>query len=80
MGTSLKEICRGYLSAFPADYSDFYRIEYYRKMKNLLAQLKKTAHGKNITAVNIQSAVEHYLINDVQMSREEIMKLKNILK
>jgi protein tyrosine/serine phosphatase len=79
MGASLKEICRNYLSAFPADNSASYRLENYRKLKNFLVQIKKMAHGKNITRINIQMAAEHYLLHDVRLSQEEIIKLKNIL-
>ena len=79
MGASLKEICKEYLSAFTNDYSDSYRIEYYRKMKNLLGQLKKVAHDENITSVNIQDAAERYLLNNIGLSQDEIAKLKNIL-
>ena len=79
MGTSLKEICRDYLSAFPADHSDAYRLENYRKLKNFLIQLKKMSHGEIITRINIQMAAENYLINDVRLSQEEIIDLKNIL-
>jgi len=80
MGASLKEICKEYLSAFPHDYSDSYRIEYYRKMKNLLGQLKKMARGENITGINIQNAAERYLLNNIGLSQDEIAKLKNILR
>jgi protein tyrosine/serine phosphatase len=79
MGASLKEICRNYLSAFPPDYSDSYRIEYYKKMKNLLNQLKEVAHGKIITGINIQTTVEQYLLNDLRLSSEEVTRLKYIL-
>jgi protein tyrosine/serine phosphatase len=80
MGASLKEICKNYLLAFPPDYSDSYRIEYYKKMKNLLNQLKEMAHGKIITGTNIQTAVEQYLLNDLCLSSEEVARLKGILK
>lgn len=79
MGASLKEICRDYLLAFPYDNSDSYRIEYYRKMKNLLGQLKTMACGEKITGINIQNAAERYLINSIDLSQDEITKLKNIL-
>jgi len=79
MGASLKEICGDYLSAFPSDHSVSSRMENYRKMKNFLTQLKKMSHGKNITRINIQMVAEDYLINDVRLSQEEIIKLKNIL-
>ena len=79
MGASLKELCRDYLLAFPYDNSDSYRIEYYRKMKNLLGQLKTMACGEKITGINIQNAAERYLINSIDLSQDEITKLKNIL-
>ena len=80
MGASLKEICKNYLSAFPIDYSDSYRIEYYRKMKNLLTQLKEMAQGENITSVDIQNAAERYLSNTIYLHKDEISNLKNRLK
>jgi len=80
MGASLKEICKNYLSAFPIDYSDSYRIEYYRKMKNLLTQLKEMAQGENITSVNIQNAAECYLSKTIYLRQDEISNLKNRLK
>jgi protein tyrosine/serine phosphatase len=79
MGASLKEICRDYLAAFGPDYSDSFRLEYYRKMKNLLNQKKKMVHGKIITRINIQAAAEQYLLDELRLSQEEITKLKNIL-
>jgi protein tyrosine/serine phosphatase len=79
MGASLKEIVRNYLSAFSLDQTNSSRIEYYRKMKNFLSQLKKMAHGKNMTKLNIQTAAEHYLLNDIGLSYDEVTKLKNIL-
>jgi predicted small secreted protein len=42
-------------------------------------QIKKIAHGKNIIGINIQIAAEHYLLHDVRLSQEEIIKLKNVL-
>jgi len=80
MGASLKEICREYLSAFPNDDSVSYRLEYYRKMKNFLGQLKKMAHGENITRINIQNAAERYVLRNIGLSQDEIAKLKNILR
>jgi protein tyrosine/serine phosphatase len=80
LGASLKEICKNYLSAFPVDNSNSDHIENYRKMKNLLCQLKEIAYGRNITQINIQNAAEHYLLNKVGLSYDEIIKLKNILR
>ena len=37
------------------------------------------SHGKDMTSVNIQAAAEHYLLDDVGMSGDEVTKLKNIL-
>jgi hypothetical protein len=48
-------------------------------VKDLLGQLKKMAHGKNITRINIQAATEQYLLNDLRLPQEEITGLKNIL-
>jgi len=79
MGANLKEICKEYLSAFPYDYSDSYRLEYYRKMRIFFGQLKTMAHGENITRINIQNAAERYLLNNVGLSQEEVDRLKNIL-
>jgi protein tyrosine/serine phosphatase len=79
MGASLKEICGNYLSAFPSDHSASYRLESYRKLKYFLEQLKKMAHLKNIIGTNIQTAAENYLMNDVKLSQEEIIALKNVL-
>jgi protein tyrosine/serine phosphatase len=79
MGASLKTICKNYLSAFPVDNSASSRIEYYRKMKGLLLQLKKMAQDENLTSVNIQNAAEQYLLKKIFLSQEEITKLKNML-
>jgi protein-tyrosine phosphatase len=79
MGASLKEICKEYLSAFSSDNSGPYRIEYNQKMKNLLGQLKEMAHGENITGINIQTAAERYLLNNIGLSQDEIVSLKNVL-
>ena len=79
MGANLEEILRGYMSAFSPDYSDSYSVEDYRKTENFLKQLKMMAHGKNIAAVNLQSVAKQYLLNDIRLSQDEIMKLENIL-
>jgi protein tyrosine/serine phosphatase len=79
MGASLKEIVKNYLSAFSFDQSNLSRIDYYSKIRNILSQLKKMFHGKNITSLNIQAATEYYLLNDIGLSDDEISKLKNIL-
>jgi len=79
MGASLKEICKNYLSALPYDYSDSYRMEYYKKTRNFLGQIKTMAHGEKITGINIQNAAERYLLCNVGLQQEEIDKLKNIL-
>jgi protein tyrosine/serine phosphatase len=79
MGVGFKEIIKNYLSAFHFDHSVLSRIEYYRKTKNFLSQLKKMAHGKNMVKLNIQAAAEHYLLNDIGLSYDEVTKLKNIL-
>jgi hypothetical protein len=77
MGANPKEIVKSYLSAFTFDKSDSYHID--RKIKTILSQLGKMFHGKNITILNIQPATEHYLLNDIGLSCDEILKLKNIL-
>jgi hypothetical protein len=77
MGASLTEIVKNYLSAFTFDKKDSYHID--RKMKTILSQLEKIVHGKKITSVDIQAATEHYLHNDIDLSCNEIIKLKNIL-
>jgi protein tyrosine/serine phosphatase len=77
MGASLTEIVKNYLSAFTFDKRDSYNID--RKMKTILSQLEKMFHGKKITSLNIQPATEHYLLNDIGLSCDEIMKLKDIL-
>ena len=77
MGASLTEIVKNYLSAFTFDRSDSYQID--RKMKTILGQLKKMFHGKNMTNLNIQAATEHYLQNDVGLSYDEMVRLKNVL-
>jgi protein tyrosine/serine phosphatase len=77
MGATLTEIVKNYLSAFTFDKKDSYHID--RKMKTILSQLEKMFHGKKITSLNIQPATEHYLLNDMGLSCDEIIKLKNIL-
>jgi hypothetical protein len=77
MGASLTEIVKNYISAFTFDKSDSYHID--RKMKTILSQLEKMVHGKKITSLDIQVATEHYLQNDIDLSCDEITKLKNIL-
>jgi len=79
MGASLKEILKGYLSAFSLVYNDVFSIEDYRKMENLLKQLKKAAHGKDIATENIQTIVKHYLLNDIGLSQDEVIQLENKL-
>ncbi|MCL2187007.1 MAG: tyrosine-protein phosphatase [Treponema sp.] len=79
MGASLGEICRGYLSAFNFDNSILSRIEKHGKMKNFLKQLTIMSHGENITKINLQTAAEQYLLNDIGLSSDEINKLKGAL-
>jgi protein tyrosine/serine phosphatase len=79
MGACLKEICKNYLSASSVDNNSICRIDIYRKMKNFLSQIKKMAHGENLSSINIQNAAERYLLKNVWFSQEEISKLKNIL-
>jgi protein tyrosine/serine phosphatase len=79
MGASPKEICSDYLSAFITDYRNLYRFEYYEKIKKLINQFEKMSHGITITDENIQFLAEQYLLNDIQLSQEEIEKLKGIL-
>jgi protein tyrosine/serine phosphatase len=77
MGATLTEIVKNYLSAFTFDKKDSYHID--RKIKTILGQLEKIFHGKKITSLDIQAATEHYLQNDIDLSCDEIIKLKNIL-
>ena len=79
MGGSVEEICKNYLSAFNFDTSVSSKIEKYSKMKNFMKQLKKMFHGENIINNNIQTVTEQYLMDDIGLSNEEILKLKNIL-
>jgi len=79
MGGSVEEICKNYLSAFNFDTSVSSKIEKYNKMKIFMKQLKKMFHGENIINNNIQTVTEQYLMDDIGLSNEEILKLKNIL-
>ena len=79
MGASLKEICKEYLSAIPFDNNDSSKMEYYRRTKAIMNQIKKMAHGEIITKINIQNAAEQYLLHDIGLSQDEITKLKNLL-
>jgi hypothetical protein len=79
MGASLKEICKDYLLGIYPDYKDSYRPDFYSKIKNILLQLKKMAHGEKLTSINIQTAAEYYLLNDVGLLWDEVSRLKNIL-
>jgi len=79
MGANLKEICKNYLMAFPTDNKGLYRMECYNKLTNFLCQLEKMSHIEILTEMNIQRIAEQYLLNDIQLSQEEIEKLKKIL-
>lgn len=79
MGAGLKEICKNYLSAFPFDNTDSFRIQKFSKMKGFLKQIKTMCRGKKITGVDIQAASEEYLLNNIGLSVEEIAKLKYLL-
>ena len=79
MGGNLEEICKNYLSAFNFDKGILSNIEKYSNMKIFLRQLKKMWHGENIVKINIQTATERYLLNDIGLTHEEINKIKNLL-
>jgi len=78
MGADLKTVCRNYMSAISLDYSFLDTYEY-SKMKSLLNQLIKMFHGKDLTTVNIQAETENYLLNNIGLTYEEIIKLKDRL-
>ena len=79
MGASLKEIITTYISAFLFDDSDSSRIESHRNINGFLNQMKKMFHVDNIFETNLQSAAEYYLLNNIQLSNDEVAKLKNML-
>jgi hypothetical protein len=79
MGASLKEICKGYLSSFSDNHHSLSNPECYRKIKTFIGQLEKMSHGEKINDMNIQTIVEQYLLNDIRLSHEDVMKLKRIL-
>jgi protein tyrosine/serine phosphatase len=79
MGASIKEIFKDYLSAFSADYKNLNNLECHSKIKYFISQLAKMSHGEKITDKNIQIIAEQYLLNDIHLSQEEILKLKKIL-
>ena len=79
MGASLKEICKTYLSAFLPDDSDSSRTQSYYKINDFLNKIKIMFHEENIFAINLQAAIEHYLLHSICLSCDEITKLKNIL-
>jgi protein tyrosine/serine phosphatase len=80
MGASLDEICKSYLAAFNFDNTILSNIEKYSKMKNFLKQLKTMCHGENISKINIQAATERYLIDNIGLSCNEVLWLKNVLR
>lgn len=79
MGANLEEICKSYLATFNFDNTILSNIEKYSKMKNFLKQLKTMCHGENISKINIQVATERYLIDNIGLSCDEVLWLKNIL-
>jgi hypothetical protein len=79
MGASLKEISNSYLLAIYPDYGSSFCPDFHSKMKKILGQLKKMAHGEKLTSVNIQQTAENYLLTDIGLSFDEIIQLKNIL-
>ena len=80
MRASVKEIIKTYLSAYSFDDSDTSYIHSVYQSYNFLNQIKTMFNGKSILYTNIQTATEHYLINNVGLSHEEIAQLKTILR
>jgi len=54
-------------------------MECYHKLTYFLCQLEKMSHVDVLTDMNLQKIAEQYLLNDIQLSQEEIVKLKEIL-
>jgi hypothetical protein len=82
---------RGFSSAYEIDdhEDDVHRdeeinyygggIEYVHIEKRILDQLCRMNKSIAVTDSNIQSAVERYLLEDVGLSKDEIVRLENIL-
>jgi protein tyrosine/serine phosphatase len=79
-GASIKDIIETYLSAYSFDDSDTSHIKSLYTSIHFINQIKTIFHGKNIFRINMRTDIEHYLVNNVGLSREEITKLRNILK
>jgi len=79
MESTLNEICNDYLIAFPFDYSNSKNLDNYIKIDNLFNQFKKMFRSEDILKINIQSATENYLLNNIGLSTNDISKLKKIL-
>ena len=80
MRASIREIVKTYLSAYSFDNSDTSYVQALYKSHHFLEQIKTMLNGKSLFYTNLQTAIEHYLINNVGLSYEEIAQLKTILK
>ena len=80
MGVSLKDIVETYLSAFLFNNSDMSHVKSLYKSIRLLNQIKTMLHEKSIFRVNMRNDIEHYLIDNVGLSKEEITELRRILR
>ncbi|GHU04604.1 hypothetical protein AGMMS49960_20490 [Betaproteobacteria bacterium] len=79
MGANLKEICNDYLASFGNGFTSAYDNDDVYRKPQILYQLGKMNNGIAVTDDNIQSAVERYLLDEVELSEDEIFRLKNIL-
>jgi hypothetical protein len=79
MGASLVTICEGYLAALNPVYGDSYGLDHYSKTIIFQSQLKKMAHSEHLIGLNLQTAAENYLLNDIGLSPDEVTRLKGIL-
>ena len=70
MGASMEEICNDYLLSFSSVDANTNRLLY---------QLAKMNHGIHVYNKDLQIAVMNYLSKDVGLSKDEIMKLINVL-
>jgi len=80
MGASIKEIISTYLSAFSIEGNVSDNLENHYKVSGFLGQMKQIFHAENIFNINIQSAVEQYLLHNIGLSQDELKNLQNILK
>ena len=80
MGASMKEIITTYLSALPNDKNILESLNNHCQVSGLLKQMKSIFYADNLFKINIQSVVEQYLMCNINLSHDEIIQLKKILK